>query len=206
MEKILKNIEKKGERPSLLMHTCCAPCSSYPLDYLGKIFKITVFYYNPNITDEEEYIKRVAEQKRLIDSYNAEKNLDISFIEGAYNRELFFNAVRGYENCPEGGERCKICFELRLGATKDLAEEKGFDYYTTSLTISPLKNAELINQIGIAKSDGGSSNYLLSDFKKKNGYKKSIEFSKQYDLYRQNYCGCIYSKNEMEKRQNEKTD
>ncbi len=185
--------------PSLLLHSCCAPCSSYVLEYLRKYFKITVFYYNPNISPDIEYRKRVEEQKRLIAAYNEELSLTetvaypIDVIEGDYEPDCFFTAVKGLESCPEGGERCFVCYELRLRKTSQIAAEGGYDYFTTTLTISPLKNAAKLNEIGEALSARCGVSWLPSDFKKKDGYKRSIELSEKYGLYRQNYCGCVYS-------------
>lgn len=205
LEKILAEIEGKradaaggeGEAaaPSLLLHSCCAPCSSYVLEYLCPYFRITVFYYNPNISASEEYRRRVAEQKRLIAAYNREKKgYPISVIEGDYEPEKFFEMARGYENCPEGGERCFRCFDLRLRETAARAKAGGFAYFATTLTISPLKNAQKLNEIGGSLSAEYGVSWLPSDFKKKNGYKRSVELSAEYELYRQNYCGCAYSK------------
>lgn len=183
------------EPPRLLLHSCCAPCSSYVLEYLRCFFRITVFYYNPNISMQEEYIKRVAEQKRLIAAYNESKTAyPIEIIEGDYEPELFFETVKGLEECPEGGERCFVCYELRLRKTSQAAEAGNFDYFTTTLTISPLKNAPKLNEIGERLSAECGIKWLPSDFKKKGGYQRSIELSKEYELYRQNYCGCVYSK------------
>lgn len=186
-------------RPTLLLHSCCAPCSSYVLEYLRKYFQITVFYYNPNISYEEEYRKRVKEQKRLIASYNEEADaLDfapIRIIEGDYEPQLFYDMAKGREEMPEGGERCFDCYRLRLEATAALAKKEGFAFFGTTLTISPLKNAAKLNEIGLTlEKEYGPSKWLPSDFKKKDGYKRSIELSAQYDLYRQDYCGCVYSK------------
>ena len=209
LEKKIKEICKESKcRPRLLLHTCCAPCSSYCLEYLSDFFDITVYYYNPNITEKNEYDMRVSEQKRLIEQLNAkiDESHKIHFIQGDYNPNVFFEKVKGYENCPEGGERCELCFRLRLEKSLEIAIEREIEYYTTSLTISPLKNAQLINQIGMELADGKTTCFLNSDFKKNNGYKRSIELSKEYDLYRQDYCGCIYSKIEMEKRRNEKNN
>lgn len=208
--------DKKG---TLLLHSCCAPCSSYVLEYLRKYFQITVFYYNPNISEEAEYRKRVEEEKRLIMQMNretGEKN-QISFLEGNYDSPRFFEAVKGLEQCKEGGERCEQCFRLRLMETAKIANEKGFDFFTTTLTISPLKNAELINQIGRQITEKLESEecqsilpmrvcpqFLPSDFKKKNGYKRSLELSREYDLYRQDYCGCIFSKMQREQEKTQK--
>ena len=201
LDKIIDGLIKTGTRPKLLMHTCCAPCSSYCLKYLSEYFDITVYYYNPNITEEAEYRMRTKEQKRLIDIYNEELSMDIKFVEGEYDRELFLSKVKGYEACKEGGDRCKICFELRLDKAGTYAKNHGFDFFTTSLTISPLKNAPLLNSIGEEVGSKYDVRFLPSDFKKKEGYKQSIELSKEYGLYRQNYCGCVYSKNEMLSRQ-----
>lgn len=203
LEQILKNEQNRGKR--LFLHSCCAPCSSYVLEYLRKFFAITVFYYNPNITEQEEYFKRVEEQKRLIREFNRQledvnltEAYPIEVIEGDYQRELFFDSVKGLENCKEGGERCFVCYELRLRETAKRAKELQADYFTTTLTISPLKNAAKLNEIGERLAQEYSVPFLPSDFKKKNGYQRSIELSKEYDLYRQDYCGCIYSKLERE--------
>ncbi len=203
LEKILEQITKTAvqenvrEIPRLFLHSCCAPCSSYVLEYLCRYFSITVFYFNPNISMEEEYRKRVEEQKRLIASYNQErKGYPIAILEGDYNPALFFAAAKGYENCPEGGERCFRCFELRLRKTAEEAGKGNFDYFGTTLTISPLKNAAKLNEIGKALAEEYGVKWLPSDFKKKNGYKRSIELSREYGLYRQDYCGCAFSKAE----------
>lgn len=194
MEKEIENIEKSGKKPKLLVHSCCAPCSSYVLKLLCEIFDITVFYFNPNIFPEEEFLFRSREQQRLI----KEMGKSISFAEGRYNSDEFFAAVKGLENTGEGGERCRKCFELRLAEAAKYAKENGFDYFTTTLTISPLKNAPLLNEIGEETGEKFGVKYLFSDFKKKNGYKESIALSKEYSLYRQDYCGCVFSKKERE--------
>ena len=191
LDKTIEENEKANRVPTLLLHSCCAPCSSYVLEYLSQYFEITIFYYNPNIGKEEEYKKRVEEQKRLIESLPAKHR--IHFLEGKYEPEKFYDAVKGYEKCEEGGERCFICYEMRLRESAKIAKEKGFDYFTTTLSISPLKNAAKLNEIGHKLSSEYEVEYLYSDFKKKNGYKRSIELSKEYDLYRQDYCGCVYS-------------
>lgn len=185
----------------LLLHSCCAPCSSYVLEYLREYFDITVFYYNPNITEDGEYKKRAEEQKRLIGEYNrmAEARR-IEIIEGDYEPDCFYEAAKGLEKCPEGGERCFRCYELRLRKTAELAAEKKFDCFTTTLTISPLKNAKKLNEIGEKLEREYGVFFLPSDFKKKNGYKRSIELSAQFGLYRQDYCGCVYSKREREEK------
>ena len=187
-----------GWIPRLLLHSCCAPCSSYVLEYLSDYFSITVFYYNPNITDPEEYQKRVEEQKRLISELPVK--YPISFIEGEYEPQAFTEIARGLEQVPEGGERCFKCYRLRLEKTARLAKEKGYDYFTTTLTISPLKNAHKLNEIGEELAEQYDCQFLNSDFKKRNGYKRSTELSKEYGLYRQDYCGCIYSKQERDRR------
>lgn len=203
LDQILKDVENKGKH--LFLHSCCAPCSSYVLEYLCSFFQITVFYYNPNITEQEEYEKRAAEQKRLITDYNREmesgkrKGYPIRVIEGDYERNLFFQQVKGFEHCKEGGERCFLCYEMRLLETAKRAKEDGADYFTTTLTISPLKNAAKLNEIGERLAGEYGVSFLPSDFKKKDGYKRSIELSKEYDLYRQNYCGCVYSREQRAK-------
>ena len=204
LEKIMSKPENKGKR--LFLHSCCAPCSSYVLEYLCRFFRITVFYYNPNITADEEYLKRVEEQKRLIKTMNERKYEDafpIEIVEGDYDKNIFFDNVKGLENCKEGGERCFVCYELRLRETARLAKERESDYFTTTLTISPLKNAGKINEIGERLEKEMGVAFLPSDFKKKNGYKRSIELSKEFDLYRQDYCGCIFSKMERERQKAE---
>ena len=190
-EKIIENIEKAGQKPTLLLHCCCAPCSSYCLEYLHKFFRITLFYYNPNIHPEKEYRHRVDELKRLVREMGLENEVD--FIEGENDTESFYSLVKGMENVREGGERCFACYELRLDKTASLAKQMNFDYFTTTLSISPLKNAQKINEIGEMLGERYGVKHLPSDFKKKNGYKRSIELSAQYGLYRQNYCGCVYS-------------
>lgn len=195
LERILEGIRAEGNAaPSLFLHSCCAPCSSYVLEYLRSYFYITVFYFNPNISAADEYRKRAEEQKRLVAAYNEEgKGYPIAVVEGDYAPETFYRAVRGLESCPEGGERCDKCFELRLGETAARAAAAGSDYFATTLTVSPLKNAQKLNEIGRALSLEYGIAWLPSDFKKRDGYKRSVELSARYGLYRQNYCGCIYS-------------
>lgn len=189
-----KITEKIGEKkPKLFLHSCCAPCSSYVLEYLTKYFDITLFYFNPNISPEEEYIKRVNEVKRLAAEMPCCK--DVKVIEGRYDSREFFEYVKGLENEREGGARCIKCFELRLEETAKLAKENGADYFCTTLTISPLKNAENLNAVGRKMAEKYRVKWLPSDFKKREGYKRSIELSAEYNLFRQNYCGCIFSKN-----------
>ncbi len=194
LEKIIKKLQIEEITPSLLLHSCCAPCSSYVLEYLSEYFKITVLYYNPNIFPLEEYKYRIEEQRRLIDSLPA-KN-PISFIPTEYEPEKFYEAVKGYENIPEGGERCFKCYELRLREAALYARRGDFDYFTTTLSISPLKKADKLNEIGLRLEKEYGVKYLCSDFKKKNGYKRSVELSAEYGLYRQEYCGCVFSKKE----------
>lgn len=192
LNKTLENIIRDGLKPQLLLHACCAPCSSYVLEYLSEYFEITVFFYNPNITEREEYDKRAEEIKRLI-SELPHKN-QIHLLYGKYDPESFFEISKGLENLPEGGERCFGCYRLRLNEAAIAAKAGGFDYFTTTLSISPHKNAGKLNEIGKELSEKYDIPYLFSDFKKKNGYKRSCELSAVYGLYRQSYCGCIFSK------------
>ena len=206
----IEAFQKDGIYPKLLLHACCAPCSSYCLEFLRQYFDVTVFFFNPNITDNEEYHKRVEEEKRLIAEYNKqvesgnfegmhsdENARKIEIIEGDYDPKVFYEAARGLELCKEGGERCRKCFELRLGETAKVAREKGFEYMTTTLTISPLKNAQVLNEVGEEAALREGIAFLPSDFKKKEGYKRSIELSTKFGLYRQNFCGCSFSKNNI---------
>lgn len=196
LEKVIDGCTRSGSVPSLFLHSCCAPCSSYTLEYLSGYFKITVFYYNPNIYPETEYYKRVEEQKRFIAALPVKYPVD--FVEGNYDTERFYAMARGLEHVPEGGERCFKCYELRLREAACRAAEGGFDYFATTLTISPLKNAQKLNEIGQQLEKEYGVKHLPSDFKKKNGYKRSIELSAQYGLYRQDYCGCVYSMRERQ--------
>ncbi|MCR5343989.1 MAG: epoxyqueuosine reductase QueH [Butyrivibrio sp.] len=209
LEKKIQQFQKEGRYPKLLLHACCAPCSSYSLEYLRQYFDITVFFYNPNIMNEPEYVKRVEEEKRLIAEYNRqveEGNFEgmhsdasarkIEIIEGVHNVADFLKAVKGLEKCPEGGDRCTKCFELRLEESAKIAKEHGFEFFTTTLTISPLKDAERLNRIGSEMGDKYGVSFLPSDFKKKEGYKRSIELSHMFDLYRQDFCGCEFSRQE----------
>ena len=185
LDDIIDQISVRDNSPSLLLHSCCGPCSSYVVTYLKDYFNITVFYYNPNIYPEEEYIHRLSEQKRLL------KELGVDLLEGRYDHQEFLDCVRGLESEPEGGKRCEKCFWLRLSETARMAQEKGFDYFCTTLTVSPHKNAMIINQTG--QSISGKALWLPADFKKKDGYKKSVQISEEYGLYRQNYCGCEFT-------------
>jgi predicted adenine nucleotide alpha hydrolase (AANH) superfamily ATPase len=196
-DNIINRICSEGTAPRLLLHSCCAPCSSYTLEYLSQFFRISVFYYNPNISPQSEFEKRYNEQKRLIEALPA-KN-EISLIKGEYEPEAFFEIAKGLEDAKEGYERCFKCYRLRLEKTARLAKEEGFDYFCTTLSISPLKNSQKINEIGFETGEKYGISWLPSDFKKKEGFKRSIELSKEYDLYRQDFCGCIYSKAASEK-------
>lgn len=208
LDKILENIKKDNVRPKLLVHSCCAPCSSYVLEYLNDYFDITVLYYNPNISPKEEYKKRKAEQIRFINEKFSDDNANnkVSFMDCDYESEKYAEIVKGLEKEPEGGMRCVECFSLRLDKTAELAKLYGFDYFVTTLSISPLKNAQLINRIGSEISEKYGVSYLPSDFKKREGYKRSIELSKKYGLYRQNFCGCVYSKIQADKNESNFSD
>lgn len=199
-QKVLDNeiskIVSEHRVPRLLLHSCCAPCSSYVLEYLSEYFKITVLYYNPNIFPKEEYEYRINEQQRLINELPAKNKID--FIKTNYEPEKFYDIAKGHETDREGGERCFMCYELRLKEAAAYAKEGGYDYFTTTLSISPMKNAEKLNEIGKLLSEQYGVSYLYSDFKKRNGYKRSVELSQVYHLYRQDYCGCVYSKNNKE--------
>ncbi len=199
LDDTLKAIKTSGNKPSLLLHACCAPCSSYVLEYLNEYFKITVFFYNPNITENTEYTKRSDELLRLINELP--HTSEIKFIDGGYEPEKFTAIAKGMEKEPEGGRRCFECYRLRLEQSARTAKENGFDYFTTTLSISPHKNAQVLNEIGKELSDFYGIAYLFSDFKKRNGYKRSCELSETYSLYRQDYCGCIYSKKERERNE-----
>lgn len=181
-----------GDVPKLFLHSCCAPCSSYTLEYLSNYFDITVYYFNPNISPKAEFDKRYAEQKRLIEALPSKYT--IKLVCGEYDHNDFLKIAKGYENVPEGGERCFRCYRMRLESTAKLAKEQGFDYFCTTLSISPLKNSQKINEIGYEVAEKYGIKWLPSDFKKKEGYKRSIELSREYQLYRQNFCGCVFSK------------
>ena len=192
LEEIIKKEQEKNNVPRLLLHTCCAPCSSYVLEYLSNFFEITILYYNPNISPEEEYQKRLNEQKRLINELDAKHS--VYLLECNYENEKFEEISKGLEDEPERGVRCLKCYRLRLEETVKQASVHNFDYFGTSLSVSPYKSSEALNQIGRELSDIYGVPYLYSDFKKREGYKRSIELSKIYNLYRQDYCGCKYSK------------
>lgn len=192
LDKIIETNKREDITPSLLLHSCCAPCSSYTIEYLSKYFKITILYYNPNISSRAEYEKRKAEQIRLLNALPVINKVE--FMDCDYNPKEFFEIARGYEHCKEGYERCFRCYRLRLEKTALEAKKNNFDYFCTTLSISPLKDAQKINEIGLDIEKQTGVKWLVSDFKKREGYKRSIELSHQYNLYRQNYCGCIYSK------------
>ena len=190
-KKLEEIIAKLNYKPRLLLHSCCGPCSSYVITYLKDYFNITILYYNPNIEPKEEYEKRKSEQLKLIRKLNI---ASLDFLDSDYDNSLYHEKVMGHESDFEGGPRCHICYELRLKKTASLAKELGYDYFGTTLTVSPYKNAQVLNAIGEALEEEYDIKWLYSDFKKKDGYKKSIQLSREYDLYRQNYCGCLYSK------------
>lgn len=198
LDKTLEGLKKELQAPSLLLQCCCAPCSSYCLEYLSKYFRITAFYYNPNISPESEYRMRVAELKRLVNESDYVNPITVE--EGEYTPQIFYDMSKGLEELPEGGERCFRCYELRLRETAKKAKQENYRFFTTTLSISPLKNAAKLNEIGAALAQEYDVQYLFSDFKKRNGYKRSIELSAQHGLYRQDYCGCIYSKMQREKQ------
>lgn len=198
LDSLIRQIQEKDAVPRLLLHCCCAPCSSYVLEYLTEYFEITLLYYNPNIFPETEYIKRINELKRLVGE--VEYKNPVSFAQCSYDGEKFFSAVKGLEDCPEGSERCFVCYELRLREAAEAAKKGGFDYFTTTLSISPYKNAVKLCEIGERLAEEYGVCYLPSDFKKKGGYLRSIRLSEEYGLYRQDYCGCVYSKAERERK------
>jgi hypothetical protein len=192
MNKIIKSLPNDS---TLLLHSCCAPCSSAVISRLSDYFNVTVYYYNPNIDTKEEYEKRKQEQIRFINEYPSKKV--VKFLDCDYDSDTFIEKIKGFEHEPERGARCPICFRLRLETTAKKAKELGFDYFGTTLTVSPYKNSKQINEIGLDIEKELGIKFLVSDFKKNDGYKKSIEFSKEYELYRQDYCGCIFSKNKV---------
>lgn len=193
LDELINGISE-GTVPRLLLHSCCAPCSSYTLEYLSRYFDITVLYYNPNISPRSEFDKRAAEQARLIAELPARHK--IKLVVSDYDYTEFLDIARGYEDCQEGGERCFRCYRMRLEKTAEKAKAEGFDYFCTTLSISPLKDSQIINKIGYETAEKYGVKWLPSDFKKKEGYKRSIELSREYNLYRQNFCGCAYSKKE----------
>ena len=194
LDGIISVLQPETKVPRLLLHSCCAPCSSYVLEYLSQYFEITVYYYNPNIYPPNEYYKRVKEQQDLVDRMKF-KN-PVSVVNGPYDTDEFYRIAKGHEKDAEGGERCFRCYELRLREAAKVAAAGRYDYFTTTLSISPLKNADKLNEIGERLAAEYQTNYLPSDFKKREGYKRSTELSKEYGLYRQNYCGCVFSYND----------
>lgn len=202
MQEMIAEYCSEGRVPKLLLHSCCAPCSSHCLELLSQHFEVTVLYYNPNIYPPEEYAMRAREQERFTQEFPAVH--PISFVEGAYDTERFYAMAKGMEHIPEGGERCFACYELRLREACVYAKEHGFDFFTTTLSISPLKNADKLNEIGGKLEQEYGVSYLYSDFKKQNGYKRSTEISNEYNMYRQYYCGCVFSKNQRDKEIAEK--
>ena len=195
MEQEIEKIKDNKNKPTLLLHACCAPCTSAVLEYLDKYFAVTLFFYNPNIAPESEFDFRLEELKRLVVEMKLQ---NIKIVVPAYNLKEFEDMAEGLHDIPEGGMRCKKCYRLRLLAAVEYAAENHFDYVTTTLSVSPHKNADWLNEIGMELAESCGAKYLCSDFKKKEGYKRSIELSRQYNLYRQNYCGCIYSKKQSE--------
>ena len=198
LDELIRRLEKSGEVPTLFLHCCCAPCSSYVLEYLSKYFRITTFYYNPNIFPQEEYAHRVAELKRFVSEFPTK--YPVEFLEGVYEPERYYEAVRGLEREREGGARCRKCFELRLGEAARMAKSLNFDYFTTTLSISPMKNAAVLNEVGEAMAEKYGVRHLPSNFKRKGGFLRSTELSKEYGLYRQDFCGCVFSKEERDRR------
>lgn len=198
MEELIRNNCSEDLVPRLLLHSCCAPCSSYCISCLAEHFRVTVFYYNPNIYPPEEYWLRAEEQKRFVERYPTK--YPVKYIEAPYEQERFYEITRGMEEIPEGGERCFACYELRLRRTAEYAAANGFDFFTTTLSISPLKNAQKLNEIGAKLAEEYCLPYLYSDFKKKDGYKKSTEISREYQMYRQYYCGCVFSKRDRDRQ------
>jgi predicted adenine nucleotide alpha hydrolase (AANH) superfamily ATPase len=204
LDAILESIKKEKEMPSLLLHSCCAPCSSYVLEYLASHFNIVLFYYNPNIFPREEYEKRRDEQLHLVKQMALPR--PVSFVEGKYEPQRFFKDVSGLEQEPEGGRRCALCFAIRLKVAAEEAKRIGARYFTTTLSVSPHKDAVLLHKIGEETARRVGVAYLPGDYKKKGGYQRSIVLSNQYGLYRQNYCGCIFSQKEAEQRIFERID
>ena len=201
LDEVIAQVEKSAERPTLLLHACCAPCSSYVLEYLTKYFRIVLFYYNPNISPKEEFEKRTRELKRLVGEMPLNDKTEV--IVGDYDVREFYDIAKGFEDLPEGSERCFRCYRLRLEKTAQLAKKLGADWFTTTLSISPYKNAQKLNEISSELAAVYGVNALPADFKKKGGYKRSIELSAKYGLYRQDYCGCVFSKAERDKKKSE---
>lgn len=201
MQKEIEYTKTLSQKPTLLLHACCAPCSSAVLEVLSEHFDITIFFYNPNISPKSEFDYRLDELYRLLSEMNLSQ---IRIVAPDYDENEFFEIAKGNESLPEGGARCKDCYRLRLEKTAEYAKRDGFDYFTTTLSVSPYKNAQALNEIGSELSEKYGVKYLLSDFKKNDGYKRSCQLSREFNLYRQNYCGCIFSKMQAEER--EKTE
>ena len=202
LDKVIDEIEKQKSIPTLLLHSCCGPCSSYVLEYLSNYFKITILYYNPNIYPKREYIRRREEQRDLIGKLKVKNKIEMLSYD--YNSLPFFEMSKGLEMLKEGDIRCHKCYTLRLEEAALVTKENNFDYFTTTLSISPHKDSQIINNIGKSLEEKFKVKYLFSDFKKKEGYKRSIELAKEYNLYRQDYCGCIFSKKEREEYEKNK--
>lgn len=191
LEQLITEVCRDGRRPVVMLHSCCGPCSSYVLEYLTQYFDILLYFFNPNIHPNAEYQKRLEAQKLVLSSMNFGDK--VKLIEGEYNTDDFFKAVKGLENEPEGGKRCEKCIDMRIQKTAEIAKEYRTDFFATTLTVSPHKNAVYINKTGKETEKDCTVKYLISDFKKKNGYKRSIELCHEHGIYRQNYCGCVYS-------------
>ena len=204
MEDLIARLPQTGEKPRLLLHSCCGPCSSYVLECLCAHFRVTIDYYNPNIYPAAEFDKRLAEQTRLLSEMPLPTAVEL--LPRTYDEREFLGAVKGLEDEPEGGGRCAVCYRLRLEHTAKLAAEQGFDYFTTTLTVSPYKHADVLNAIGGELAETYGVPYLFSDFKKKDGYKRSCALAAEYGLYRQDYCGCRFSLREQEQRDERETD
>ena len=198
LDQILAHLDPSAEKPRLLLHSCCAPCSSYVLEYLHEYFRITVYFYNPNITEKEEYDKRIREVERMVSEMGL---TDVDVLEGSHEPKAFFEMAAKWPGEKEGGLRCYDCYKMRLMSTAEVAAQGGYDYFTTTLSISPHKNAQWLNELAEEAGTLYGVRPLPADFKKRNGYKRSIELSAEYDLYRQDYCGCIFSKVEREREQ-----
>ena len=200
LDEEIELIKEKGIRPKLLIHACCGPCSSYVIEYLSNYFDITIYYYNPNIYPTNEFLRRYDELEKFIKEFNEKNKIEIKLNAVDYETKEFYEAIRGLEHMGEKSRRCYNCYKLRMTKSAKYAKENDFDYFTTTLSISPYKNANWINEIGKKLEEKIGIKYLYSDFKKKDGYKRSLELSKEYNLYRQEYCGCVYSKEERERK------
>lgn len=197
LKELIKSWQKESFRPKLLIHSCCAPCSTYVLEYLSEFSDITIFFSNSNIHPKEEYLRRMIVQKEFIEKFNEKTGNSVKFLADEYAPSKFIRAVKGHEKDREGGERCHICYEMRLDSSAQKALELGYDYFASALTLSPKKNAQIINESGYVLQEKISIYYLPSDFKKNNGYKRSVEMCEDYDIYRQCYCGCVFAANDQ---------